>query len=82
MTDFEALLDKNKSSKSTQKYPIVIQGDNGEDIILEPNSSYKARDIPEGTEHTSTPSDIFESFLKMKGNISVITQQVKHVLEV
>lgn len=69
MTGFDAFLDNKKSSKSAKKYPIVIQGDNGEDIILEPNSSYKARDIPEGTEHTSTPSDIFESFLQMKDNI-------------
>lgn len=80
MTDFEALLDKNKSSKSTQKYPIVIQGDNGEDITISPQSTKQPTDLPGGAELTSTQSDMVESFLQLKDNISVITEQVKQAL--
>lgn len=80
MTDLNNLIDKPSSSESTQKYPIVIQGDNGEDIEIKPNSSNKPSDLPEGAELTSTPSDMVESFLQLKDNISVITEQVRQAL--
>lgn len=80
MTDFDDLIDNSSAPKSTQKYELRIQGDNGEEIVIKPNYSHKPSDLPEDAELTSTPGDMVESFLQLKDNISVITEQVRQAL--